>query len=85
MVWVVRKTNIREMLFPDTRVIIPRLVQLKIEIVPLELILVQSCRELSWQVPGSESANFPVFFPVSREFDLENGSLETPSTARESL
>jgi len=25
--------------------------------------------------------NFPVEFPVSREFGPENGSLETPSTA----
>jgi hypothetical protein len=28
---------------------------------------------------------FPVFFPVSREFGLENGSLETPPTAIEYL
>jgi hypothetical protein len=26
--------------------------------------------------------NFPVFFPVSREFGPETGSLETASTAR---
>jgi len=30
-------------------------------------------------------AKIPVFFPVSREFDPETGSLQTPSTAIESL
>jgi hypothetical protein len=29
--------------------------------------------------------NFPVIFPVSRELGLESGSLETPSTAIESI
>jgi hypothetical protein len=32
-----------------------------------------------------KSPNFPVKFPVSREIDTESGSLETPSTAIESI
>jgi hypothetical protein len=34
---------------------------------------------------GTRLVKFPVFFPVSREFGLESGSLETPSTAIEFL
>jgi hypothetical protein len=34
---------------------------------------------------GTKLMKFPVFFPVSREFGLESGSLETPSTAIKSL
>jgi hypothetical protein len=30
---------------------------------------------------GGESSKFPVIFPVSREFAVENGSLPTASTA----
>ena len=30
----------------------------------------------------SESTKFPVFFPVSREFPAEKGSLQTATTAK---
>jgi hypothetical protein len=33
---------------------------------------------------GRESSKFPVIFPVSREFAVENGSLRTASTAIQS-
>jgi hypothetical protein len=40
----------------------------------------EACRTDLW----GDFANFPVFFPVSREFGPETGSQQTPSTASKS-
>jgi len=50
-----------------------------------KLTRIQHHRELCRQILEAKLTNFPVFFPVSRELGLENGSLETLSTAIESL
>ena len=81
VVRVVRKASIREMLFPDKRVIIPCSVRLKNRMEWWELACVQHHGGRRRQTLVSEFANFPVIFPVSREFGPENGSQETLPTA----
>jgi hypothetical protein len=49
-----------------------------------ELAYIQQRRGFSTPDLWAESANFPAFFPVSRESDPEKGSLQTPTTATQS-
>jgi len=73
----------REMQFPDPVVIIPCSVECLNQAHRVGAHKEASPREFGRQKSVKESAKFPVNFPVSREFDPENGSHQTQSTAKD--
>lgn len=77
--------RIRESQFPDTGVIVPYSFRANPMHFCVELTPCQCYTGPGRRISEDEFENFPAFFPVSREFGPENGSLETQPSAIESL